>query len=346
MPNVLAITPLSDSEAARIRSVDPSVELVQAGGWFDGEVRETWPAFTVARYMREDALGHGTRAERDQLLQAAEIIFGSWPFPLDLRARAPRLRWFHQRPAGASNIRRGDLWGSDVMVTTSRGYGDTQAIAEYAVAGLLMFAKGLGSARQHEHRLSERPMGLADRTVLILGAGGIGRAAAGLCAGLGLRVVGVRSDSRAEPGDADSGFAALVGPNALADVAAEADFLIVACQWTPATTGLVDARLLAALRPGAVLVNVARGEIVDEQALVAALDSGQLRGALLDVYSGEFEHPAPQALAQHPKVLLTPHTSGMTDRPAHRSLDVFVANLERYLAGRPLQNLIDWQRGY
>ena len=133
-------------DRAKIEAVDPAIRLTDAGGWFDGEIRETWPAFTAARYLSPNSLGSGTREERDRLLAEAEIILGGWPFPLDLRARAPRLRWFHQRPAGASNLLMGDLWGSDVIVTTSRGSGNTLAMAEYAVAGILHFAKGLHRA--------------------------------------------------------------------------------------------------------------------------------------------------------------------------------------------------------
>jgi len=112
---------LSAEDRAKIEAVDPAVQLTDAGGWFDGEYRETWPSFTVERYLAPDATGRGTREERDRLLADADIILGTWPFPVDLRARAPRLKWFHQRPAGASNLLRGDLWGSDVTVTTSRG---------------------------------------------------------------------------------------------------------------------------------------------------------------------------------------------------------------------------------
>src|SRR6266446_6746785 len=111
---VLNIQRLSAADRAKIEAVDPAVRLTDAGGWFDGEYRETWPAYTAARYLASGAAGSGTREERDRLLAEAEIILGGWPFPLDLRARAPRLKWFHQRPAGASNLLRGDLWGRDV----------------------------------------------------------------------------------------------------------------------------------------------------------------------------------------------------------------------------------------
>ena len=144
--NVLSITHIRAAERERIEAVDPGVRLTDAAGWFDGEYRETWSAYAVSRYLAPNSMGKGTREGRDRLLAEAEVILGSWPFPLDLRARAPRLKWFHQRPAGASNLLRGDLWGSDVTVTTSRGLGNTLAMAEYAVAGILHFAKGLDRA--------------------------------------------------------------------------------------------------------------------------------------------------------------------------------------------------------
>jgi phosphoglycerate dehydrogenase-like enzyme len=145
MPKLTIVTlaRLNAGDRAKIEAVDPAVQLIDAGGWFDGEYRETWPAFTANRYLAPGANGHGTRAERDRLLAEADIVIGGWPFPLDLRSRTPRLKWFHQRPAGASNLLRGDLWRSDVIVTTSRGSANALAIAEYAVAGIMHLAKGL-----------------------------------------------------------------------------------------------------------------------------------------------------------------------------------------------------------
>src|SRR6202521_1144437 len=114
--NVLSIERISDEDRAKIEAVDPAIQLTDAGGWYDGEIRETWPAFTTTRSLAPGAAGSGTREERDRLLAEAEVILGGWPFPLDLRARAPRLKWFHQRPAGASNLLVGDLSGSRVVV--------------------------------------------------------------------------------------------------------------------------------------------------------------------------------------------------------------------------------------
>src|SRR5205809_6814539 len=162
--NILSIQRVSAAERAQIEGVDPGVRLTDAGGWFDGEYRETWPAYSVARYLRPNSTGQGTREERDRLLAEAEVILGGWPFPLDLRVRAPKLKWFHQRPAGASNLLIGDLWGSDVAVTTSRGAGNTLAMAEYAIAGILYFAKSLhraainGDAGAFDHRAYRPPL--------------------------------------------------------------------------------------------------------------------------------------------------------------------------------------------
>ena len=195
--NVLSIQRISAEDRAKIEAVDPAIELTDAGGWYDGEIRETWPAFTTARYLVPGATGSGTRGERDRLLAEAEVILGGWPFPLDLCARAPRLKWFHQRPAGASNLLVGDLWGSRVVVTTSRGSGNTLAMAEYAVAGILHFAKGLHRAAVDrgagvfDHR-AYRPLLLEGKTACVVGAGGIGLDVGKLCAALGMRVVGTR----------------------------------------------------------------------------------------------------------------------------------------------------------
>src|SRR6202158_6202595 len=138
---VLVIVPVSDDALSRIGAVDRCLHVVDARGWFDVELRETWPSWTVQRYLGRGSGPISAREERDQLLASAEIILGGFPFPLDLRARAPRLRWFHQLPAGASNLLRGDLWGSDVIVTTSRGYGNTRAMAQYVLACFCNFAR-------------------------------------------------------------------------------------------------------------------------------------------------------------------------------------------------------------
>src|ERR1700680_3142980 len=295
--NVLAIQRLGAEDRSRIEAVDPAIELTDAGGCYDGEIRQTWPAFTAARYLAPGAAGSGTREERDRLLAEADIVLGGWPFPLDLRARAPRLKWFHQRPAGASNLLLGDLWGSNVVVTTSRGAGNTLAMAEYALAGILYFAKRLGRAAADreagafDHR-AYRPLLLEGKTACVVGAGGIGRDVGRLCAAIGMRVVGTRRNPRA--GDPlPPGFSEMGGAAALDRFLPESDFVVICCQWTPETNRLFDNTRFALMKPGSLLVNVARGEIVDEEALAEALERDHLRGAVLDVYVGEFEQLPP-----------------------------------------------------
>jgi glyoxylate/hydroxypyruvate reductase len=348
--DVLSIQRVGAEDRAKIEAVDPAIRFIDAGGWYDGEIRETWPAFASARYLAPNATGAGTREERDRLLAEAEIILGGWPFPLDLRARAPRLKWFHQRPAGASNLLLGDLWGSDVVVTTSRGSGNTLAIAEYAVAGILHFAKGLHRAAADRdagafaHR-AYMPLLLQGKTACVVGAGGIGRDVGRLCAALGMQVVGTRRHR--DPGAAlPSGFKELSGPEGLDRFLPDSDFVVICCQWTPETTRLFNADRFAAMKPGAVLVNVARGEIVDEEALADALQSNRLRGAALDVYLGEFERTPMARLWSDPRVLITPHISSVSDQDRHGAIDVFCENLRAYLDGRPLRNVVDWKRGY
>jgi phosphoglycerate dehydrogenase-like enzyme len=349
MVNVLNIQRIGAADRARIEAVDPAVRLTDAGGWFDGEIRESWPAYAASRYLAPGATGTGTREQRDALLAGAEVILGGWPFPFDLRARSPRLRWFHQRPAGASNLRLGDLWGSDVMVTTSRGAGNTLAMAEYAIAGILHFAKGLDRAvldrvaGTFNHR-AYRPLLIEGKTLCVIGAGGIGRDIGRLAAALGMRVIGTR---RRPEGEAlPEGFSVMGGAGDLDRFLAESDFVAVCCQWTPETTGLIDAGRLAAMKPGTVLVNVARGEIVDETALADALARGHLRGVVLDVFDGEFEHLPPDVLWRDPRVLITPHISGASDANRHGAIEIFCENLRAWIDGTPLRNVIDWERGY
>jgi phosphoglycerate dehydrogenase-like enzyme len=349
--NVLVIQRLRGADLERIKAVDPQVRVIDAGGWFDGEYRETWPAYAVSRYLSPKSLGQGTREERDRLLAETDIVLGGWPFPLDLRARAPKLKWFHQRPAGASNLLLGDLWGSDVTVTTSRGAGNTLAMAEYAIAGILYFAKGLDRAvidresGAFDHR-AYRPLLIEGKTACVVGAGGIGRDVGRLCAALGMRVVGTRRTAP-KPGEAlPEGFSELAGPAELDRLLPQSDFVVVCCQWTPETTRLFHKERFARMKQGSVFVNVARGEIVDEDALAGALDSGHLRGVGLDVYIGEFEHLPPARLWRDPRVLITPHVSGASDDERHRGIDLFCENLQAYVEGSPLQNVIDWGRGY
>lgn len=348
--DLLVIISIADEDLERISAVDPRLNVIDARGWFDDEIRATWPHWTAERTIGDRRGPSTTHEERDRHLAAAEIILGGWPFPLDLRSRTPRLRWFHQLPAGASNLLRGDLWGSDVLVTTSRGYGNTQAMAEYVLACFFHFARGLHVAcRDQRRHLFEqrayRPMLLQGKTVCIVGAGGIGRDVAGVCGGVGMRVVGTRR-SGSPKGPLPSNFSRIEGPDRLHELLRESDCIAVCCQWTQETTHLIGRETFAAMKPEAILVNVARGEIIDEEALLETLSQGRLRGVGLDVYIGEFEHEPDRRLWDNERVLITPHVSSGIERSRHRGVELFCENLRAYLDGRPLRNQVDWERGY
>ncbi len=347
---VLVIQPLSDEEMTHIAAVDSRLHIVDARRVFEYEYAETWPEWAVQRYVSGRQQRETTRQERDRMLASAEIILGGWPFPLDLCARATNLKWFHQRPAGASNLRLGDLWESDILVTTSRGYGNTLPMAEYVLAGFFHFARSLHLAyrdqREHQCRhTSYRPVLLEGKTVCVVGAGGIGRDVGKVCARASMRVVGTRRHVQPDA-PLPEGFERLEGPEALHALLGESDFVAVCCQWTAETTHLIGTEAFAAMRPGSVLANVARGEIIDEAALLAALQANKLRGVALDVYDGEFERAPDPRLWDDERVLITPHVSGGTDVTIHQVVELFCQNLRAYLDGQPLTNVLDWNRGY
>ena len=223
-------------------------------------------------------------------------------------------------------------------------------MAEYAVAGILHFAKGLHRAAvdrvagAFDHR-AYRPLLLEGKTACVVGAGGIGLDVGKLCAALGMRVLGARRHSPpVQP--LPAGFSELGGAEDLDRFLPNSDFVVICCQWTPETTRLFDNDRFAAMKAGSVLVNLARGEIVDEDALADALQRDHLRGAAMDVYVGEFEHPPPARLWSDLRVLITPHVSGASDENRHGAIDLFCDNLRAYIDGRPLRNVIDWERGY
>lgn len=350
VPEILVIALISDEDLERISTIAKGLKVVDGRGLFDTEIRETYPhrsvqAFLVNRWDRPS-----TRQERDQILSKAEIILGGYPFPLTISSRAPRLRWYHQLQAGASNLRQSDLWGSNVIVTTSRGYGNTRAMAEYVLACFLHFAKSLHQAYlqqrlQHLDRSTYNPVLLQGKTAGIIGAGGIGQEVGRLCAGAGMRVIGTRRREFSR-NELPPGFDRLSGSNGLLNVLAESHFVAICCQWTPETTKLIDREAFEAMRTGTVLVNVARGEIIDEAALLDALAAGKMRGIGLDVYVGEFEYEPDRQLWEDERVLITPHSSDKTDKSHHRGFELFCKNLQAYLDGRPLINVVDWERGY
>jgi phosphoglycerate dehydrogenase-like enzyme len=214
---------------------------------------------------------------------------------------------------------------------------------------MLHIAKGLHRAALDRdagtfNARAYRPLLLDGKMACVVGAGGIGLEVGRLCAALGMRVVGTRRHAQTEP--LPPGFSEIGGADDLDRFLPNSDVTAICCQWTPETDRLFNKDRFAAMKPGSILVNVARGEIVDEDALVDALARDHLRGAALDVYVGEFDRPPIAALWSNPNVLITPHISGASDEDRHGAIDLFCGNLHAWLNGQPMRNVIDWQRGY
>lgn len=259
-----------------------------------------------------------------------------------------RLRWIHSIPAGIEGLLTPELLAAtQVPVTASKGP-QGPFVAEHALALLLALARDLpGFGRAQAARQWGSPddaqarVDVFGQTVLILGVGGVGGHLARMCrVGLGMRVLGTARTRRDDPH-----VARYVEPGELHAALGEADFVVLCLALTPATAGLIDAAALAAMRPTAYLINVARGGLVDEDALVAALRSGQLAGTALDTTVVE-PLPDDSPLWGMPNVLLTPHIA----RGPGRSLDGNIAfmreNIRRFVEGEPLLGQVDRQAGY
>lgn len=253
------------------------------------------------------------------------------------------LEWVHVAAAGVDTLVFPALADSDVVVTNAKGIFD-RPIAEYVLGAVLAHAKRVHEShelqRRHEWRHRET------RTVrgahaMVIGTGGIGREVGRLLAAVGMTVSGAGRTARAE----DPDLGTVVPSSELASHVGEVDYLVNAAPLTPATTGLVDAEVLAALPQRAHLVNVGRGETVVEDDLVAALHAGRLDGATLDVFATE-PLPPDSPLWTLPGVVVTPHMSGDAEGWRDRLAQQFVANAERWLAGEQLVNVVDTRVGY
>jgi phosphoglycerate dehydrogenase-like enzyme len=291
-------------------------------------------------------------AGRDSAPVDAEVLLVGFPVPSVLAGRARGLRWAHHTQAGVSNLHGSDLWDSPVMITCGRGHVAASEIAEYVIASAFHFGTGLaeGVRQKSAHEFIRGAYDLrtvAGSTMGIVGLGGIGGEIARLARAVGMRVVATRRSAISAQQGVD-GVDLLLPPDRLAELVAQSDVVAVCAPLTDRTRQLIDAQIIAAMRPSAILVNVARGEVLDEEALVRALQQGQIRGAVLDVYEGELDgRPPRRELVELPQVLLTPHIAGVGDTSMHeRAKELFAENLRRFLDGGTLINVVDRERGY
>jgi phosphoglycerate dehydrogenase-like enzyme len=293
------------------------------------------------------------RADTDEAAQTAiadaDAAFSSQIKPAHVAA-APRLRWIHSPAAGVGSMLFPEMLQRDIVMTNSRGV-SAVTIAEHTVAVTLALLRGLPLAwrRQAERAWAQNEFNagalirtLRGASVLIVGLGAIGSETARLMAALGAKVTGVRRHPEHPRPD---GVATVIGPNALGEYLPAADVVILSAPQTSETVNLIGARELSLMKPDAVLVNVSRGKLIDEPALVAALERGQLRGAALDVFAHEPLSPD-SPLWTSRDVLITPHVSGFHADYWPSVTRLFADNLRRFIERRPLINVVDKRAGY
>jgi phosphoglycerate dehydrogenase-like enzyme len=311
-----------------------------------------WDVYFVRAQTSSD--GDGPRGSSDEVLHEipkADVYLGfGIPRPLFLVAR--QLRWVHSAAAGVGNALYPEMLAADVLLTNSAGV-HAIPIAEYIVAGVLYFFRGLDIAVEQQHRREwdkQRFVGeqsplreIGGARVVIVGTGGIGSEAASRLTALGAGCVGVR---RRPSLGAPKGFERVIGFEAIEAELPNADVVVLAAPLTEQTRGILSAPRLDLLQPRALVVNVARGALVDESALIERLRSGRIRGAALDVFQEE-PLAAGSPLWQLRSALVTPHISPVSPgRFWARELDLFLDNWRRFVRGDRLRNLVDKRAGY
>lgn len=323
MPRPVTLLVLSNPAASHLRLLEelPEETHIAAGG-------------TVEAFR-------GSAAE-------ADVVFCGFANNLLLRQLWPelkRVRWIHSYSAGVERLLFPELVASPVPLTNGRGI-FARPLAEFALASMLHFAKGLRGLVRSQEKGEWRQIVVEElhgRTLGVIGYGEIGRATARLAKAFGMRVAALRR--RPELSAADPYADEVLPLSGLAALLEQSDYLAVCAALTPETKGMLGAPELARLKPGAVIVNVARGAIVDEAALIRALEEKRIRGAALDVYETE---PLPPG---HPfyrldNVLLSPHCADHTDGWLEISMRLFLDNFQRFVKGEPLLNVVDKNHGY
>lgn len=335
-----------------------------------GRIRGALPDDWELVVLDEETDGSGDGATRvsDAVLTAVADadVYSGYGIPAELLDAGSNLRWVHSGAAGVGSSLSPTMLESPVVFTNSAGI-HAPPMAETVLAMLLFFGRGVDIATESKRRaewsaesyyVAGAPLSeLSFSTVGIVGFGGIGREVARRVVSLGAHVIATKRTVR--PGDDELG--PVYGEGSLADrievleqeagfdrLLRESDAVVVTAPDTPETRGLIDADALATMKESAVLVNVARGRLVDEAALVDALQRGRIRGAGLDVFTKE-PLPPESPLWAMPNVLMTPHVSAVSRGYWEREVSLIVRNLERFLADRPpteWENVVDRRAGY
>ena len=275
-----------------------------------------------------------------------------------LLARCPKLVWVHSATAGVERVLTPAAVARNVTITNARGV-FSRPIAEYVMLMMLAISRRLPHLLELQRERTWQPLEareMRDVTVGIVGYGSIGRAVASLATAFGCRVLATRRRTEATTETADAQGeesempevtprVELMSPDALPNLLAASDFVVLALPLTADTEDLFNAEMLSRVKPGAWLINVARGRLVDERALLRALSDGPLGGAVLDTFRDE-PLPPGSPLYDLPNVIVTPHTAWSSARVLDRSIGLFCENLRRFGRGEPLRNVVDPAAGY
>ena len=342
--NVLIASYLEPEHVERIRSVDGRLNVM-----YEPELLRP-PRYAADHKGRDVSRSPDQEAHWIQLLGKADILFDlDQTHRQDLPEVAPNVRWLQFTSAGIGQFVKQmgyDERMPDTVFTTARGV-HAKPLAEFCLLTMLIFNKDLPRMqREMERKHWERYAGtdLDGRTMVIVGVGAVGREVARVCRALGMNVIGIKRHTEGlDP--ASLNLDELHGPAELDVVLEKAEYLVLVTPHTPDTAQMIGAKELALLPRGAILVNIGRGALVDEPALIEALRSGHLRAAGLDVFA---EEPLPQdsPLWEMANVLVSPHSASTSDRENGRLTDLFCENLRRFLADEPLLNVLDVDRLY
>jgi phosphoglycerate dehydrogenase-like enzyme len=317
-------------------------ELWNAPEWFSRRLQGDFPQIEVVHFASYEGI--------ERHLRDAEVIV-TWSLRPEQFELARQLRWIHSPAAAVHQLLFPDLVKSDVVLTNAREV-HGPVVAEHVIALILALAKQIPRAvrLQQKHIWGQeimwedhgRPREVRGATLGLIGVGSIGREVARMASALGMRIIATRDNPQKEKPE---GVERVYSANEIDILLAQSDFVVLAAPTTPATTGLINAERLARMKPGAFLVNVGRGPLVDEPALALALRQKKIGGAALDVFDQE-PLPADSPLWELENLLLTPHTAGLTDKLWERHFALISENLRRYLAREPLLAQVDKTKGY
>jgi phosphoglycerate dehydrogenase-like enzyme len=318
----------SEKDLRLIREVDPIVEVVDASPLVMAEIHNS----------------NSGKDKLDYILARADIIFGL-KLPRNLASRAPNLKWVQMMSAGVDQLRHTDLWHSKVIITGVSGI-HAAPIGEFVLELMLMFAKdALRCFRMKElHQWQRfRPSLLRQKTVGIVGLGHIGKEVARLSKSFGMKVIATKRSAKGRGRLKDVDI--LLAPSQMGELLTGSDYVVLSLPLTSETRHIIGEAEFRHMKPNARIINIGRGELIDEKALIKALDEGQIAGAGLDVTEVE-PLPKDSRLWDMENVILSPHVSGGMENYMGQATELFCDNIRRFIEGRKLRNVVHKGRGY